>query len=91
MSAPRWTVPSATTEGTEYEITVDQNGERQCSCEASQYPKTRGKCWHLKAVAAGMVKPRVRVSQRPAPAPLPKVTRARTSPEGLAFASSLDL
>jgi hypothetical protein len=91
MSAPRWSVPSATTEGTKYEITVDANGERQCSCEASQYPKTRGRCWHLKAVNAGLVKPRVRVSQHAAPAPLPKVTRARTSTAGLAFASSLDI
>jgi hypothetical protein len=91
MSAPRWTVPSATAEGTSYEITVDANGERICSCEASQYPKTRGRCWHLKAVNAGMVKPRVRISQRPAPAPLPPVRRARTSVEGELFALSLDV
>ncbi len=68
MSAPRWSVPSATTEGTEYQITVDANGERVCNCEASQYPKTRGKCWHLKAVASGLAgKPRVRVTQAQRP------------------------
>ncbi len=66
MSAPRWSVPSATVEGTDYQITVDDNGERVCSCKANDYPKTRGMCWHLKAVSAGLVKPRVRVSQRPA-------------------------
>jgi hypothetical protein len=87
---PRWTVPSATTEGERYEITIDANGERVCTCEASQYPKTRGRCWHLKAVAAGLAgKPRVRVSQRPAP--LPKVTRARTSEAGRELALSLDV
>jgi hypothetical protein len=91
IGTPRWTVPSATTEDTEYTITVDANGERQCNCEASQYPKTRGRCWHLKAVNAGLVKPRIRVSQRPAPAPLPTFTRARTSAEGQAFAASLDV
>lgn len=91
MSAPRWPVPSATTEGAEYEITVDQNGERVCNCQASQYPKTRGRCWHLKAVNAGLVKPRVRVSQRPAPAPRPTVTRARTSEAGREAAMLLDV
>ena len=65
-SAPRWSVPSTTTEGTTYEITVDQNGERRCSCPANDYPKTRGRCWHLKAISTGLVKPRIRVSQRPA-------------------------
>jgi hypothetical protein len=63
MSAPRWTVPSATTEATKYEITVDQNGERVCNCPANDYPKTRGKCWHLKAVNAGLVKARIRASE----------------------------
>jgi hypothetical protein len=90
MSTPRWSVPSATTEGTTYEITVNEHGERVCSCEASQYPKTRGRCWHLKAVAAGLAgKPRVRVSQRPATAPLPSFTRARTSEAGRELALSL--
>ena len=65
-SAPRWSVPSATTEGIEYSVTVDANGERRCSCPANDYPKTRGRCWHLKAINAGLVKPRIRVSQRPA-------------------------
>jgi hypothetical protein len=96
---PRWTVPSATTEGTDYTVTVNEHGERVCNCEANGYPKTRGKCWHLKAVASGLAgKPRIRVSQSSgvrvqasAPAPLPTVRRARTSAEGLAYASSLDI
>lgn len=102
MSNPRWSVPSATTEGTGYTITVDANGERVCSCKANDYPKTRGKCWHLKAVNAGLVKPRIRVSQRPASkvAPktpenrdfgLPAFTHARTSAEGQAFVTMLDI
>jgi hypothetical protein len=81
MSPPRWTVPSATTEGTEYEVTVDQNGERVCPCPASQYPKTKGKCWHLKAVQSGVIKPRVRVTQRPTPTPT--VTPAVLPGEGV--------
>lgn len=91
MSAPRWTVPSATTGGTKYEITVDANGERQCNCQANDYAKKRGRCWHLKAVNAGLVKPRIRVSQRPRPAPLATFTRARTSEAGRELALSLDV
>ena len=87
-----YTVPSATREGVEHVVTEDvETGARHCACEASDHPKTAGKCWHVKSVNAGLVKPRVRVSQRPAPAPLPTVKCARTSTEGLAFASSLDI
>ena len=81
--APRWSVPSATVEGTDYTITVDANGERVCSCKANDYPKTCGKCWHLKAVSAGLVKPRVRVSQCPA--------RREFSIDTLAAVAALDV
>ena len=87
-----YTVPSATREGITHTVTEDvESGRRSCTCEASDHPKTAGKCWHLRAITAGMVKPRVRVTQRAAPAPRPTVRRARTSPEGLAFAASLDV
>lgn len=87
-----YAVPSATREGVEHVVTEDvESGRRACTCEASDHPKTAGKCWHLRAVNAGMVKPRVRVSQRPAPAPLPKVTRARTSEAGREMATLLDV
>jgi hypothetical protein len=88
----RYPVPSATRPEIKHVVTEDvETGERRCNCEASDHPKTRGKCWHLRAVNAGLIRPRVRVSQRPALAPLPKVTRARTSTAGLAFASGLDI
>ena len=83
MSPPRWSVPSATTEGTEYAITVNEHGERVCNCQANDYPKTRGRCWHLKAVGAGMVRPVVRISQRPA--------RRAISDEMRDFVSGLDV
>jgi hypothetical protein len=59
-----WTVPSTTTPGVTYLVRADSpTGLLRCSCPASQYPKTRGRCWHLKAVHAGMAgKPRVRVT-----------------------------
>ncbi len=82
-SAPRWSVPSATTEGIEYIITVDANGERRCSCPANDYPRTKGKCWHLKAISAGLVKPRIRATQRPA--------RLAFSLDTLAAVASLDV
>jgi hypothetical protein len=100
IQSSRSPVPSATRAATEHTVTEDPiTGERTCNCEANDHPKTRGRCWHLKAVAAGLAgKLRVRVTQSsgfsvqtPAPAPLPTVRRARTSAEGLAFASSLDV
>jgi hypothetical protein len=92
IRAITYEVPSATREGVKHVVTEDvETGERSCSCEASDHAKTSGKCWHLRAVASGLIRPRVRVSQRPAPAPLSAFTRARTSTAGLAFASSLDI
>ena len=63
-----WTVPSATRPGITHTVTEDiATGARSCNCEASDHPKTRGRCWHLKATAAGLAgKPVVRISQRPA-------------------------
>ncbi len=57
----RWTVPSATTKGVTHTVTADAGtGELLCNCLA------RRTCWHVKAVAAGVIgKPRVRVTQRP--------------------------
>jgi hypothetical protein len=93
MSAPRWSVPSATRDGITHTVTEDaETGQRHCNCEASDHPRTRGRCWHIRAVAAGLAgKPRIRVSQRPTPAPLPSFTCARTSAEGQAFVTLLDV
>jgi hypothetical protein len=59
-----WTVPSATEPGIVYTISADSPEDvLRCSCRAEDYPKTRGRCWHVKAVHAGLAgKPRVRVS-----------------------------
>src|SRR5215211_3940878 len=67
----RYPVPSATREGVKHTVIEDPTtGERICNCEANVHAKTRGRCWHLKAVAAGTIKPVVRCTVRPAPAPL---------------------
>ena len=62
-----WTVPSATRQGITHTVSEDiETGARSCNCEASDHAKTRGKCWHLRAVASGLAgKPTVRISQRP--------------------------
>jgi hypothetical protein len=62
----RWSVPSATTKGITYEVAARvDTGELVCNCMA------RRVCWHIRAVATGMAgKPRVRMSERPASAPL---------------------
>jgi len=58
-----WTVPSASEAGVEYTVSAPSpTGLLSCNCKASQYPKTRGRCWHVRAVRAGLCgKPRVRV------------------------------
>lgn len=63
-TAIRWTVPSATTPGVVYTVSAGSPSDTlSCDCEASNYPKTRGRCWHLKAVATGLAgKPRCRAS-----------------------------
>jgi hypothetical protein len=63
-----WEIPSATRQGITHTVSEDiETGAQSCNCEASDHPKTRGRCWHLKATAAGLAgKPTVRVSQRPA-------------------------
>lgn len=62
----RYTAPSATRPGTAYTVTVTPHGW-SCDCEASQWRKTRGKCWHIKAGQAGALgKPRVAVMPLPA-------------------------
>ena len=54
-------VPSATRGGLTHTVTRDVADSRlSCSCEA------RVPCWHVKAVAAGLVRPRVRVMPKPA-------------------------
>ena len=57
-----WEVPSATEPGKTYRVTVTDN-RYTCTCKAEEFPKTRGRCWHVKAVIAGAVsvKPRVRI------------------------------
>jgi hypothetical protein len=63
-----WIVPSATEAGVEYTVSAPSpSGILRCTCKASDYPKTRGRCWHIKSVRAGLAgKPRVRVQARPA-------------------------
>ncbi|MGD9891653.1 MAG: hypothetical protein AB7R89_28725 [Dehalococcoidia bacterium] len=63
-----WTVPSATDAGTEYTVSAPSpTGILSCNCKASEFPKTRGRCWHIKSVRAGLAgKPRVRVTPRSA-------------------------
>ena len=57
-----WNVPSATEAGKAYTVTVRGN-RYSCTCKAEEFNKTRGRCWHVKAVIAGAVsaKPRVRI------------------------------
>ena len=63
----RYPVPSATRPEIKHTVTEDvETGARHCNCEASGHPKTRGTCWHIKAAASGLIKPVVRISQRPA-------------------------
>lgn len=59
-------VESASTPGHLYAVSVTDDGWT-CSCKASQYTKTRGKCWHLKAARDGQVigKPTVRLTSVP--------------------------
>ena len=79
----RWTVPSATTKGVTHTVTADAaTGELLCNC------LTRRTCWHVKAVAAGVIgKPRVRVTQRP----IVSRTHAPVSGETRDLISSLDV
>lgn len=58
-----YTVPSATTDGHYYQVSIDHETQRAtCDCPASQGSKTRGKCWHIKAVRSGLAgKPRIRI------------------------------
>lgn len=62
-----YNVPSATQPGTSHTVTVTDSAYT-CDCEASRWPKTRGKCWHIKAVRAGSVtgKPKMRIRWAPA-------------------------
>lgn len=65
-------VRSATDAGVVYTVTLDRLGYH-CTCKARAFPKTRGRCWHVKAVLAGMYlgKPHAKVQLAPAPAPAP--------------------
>jgi hypothetical protein len=62
-----WTVPSASEPGITYTVSAPSPDDPlSCDCKASEHPKTRGRCWHIKAVHSGMAgKPRVRVSVTP--------------------------
>ena len=54
-----YTVPSATTAGITYTVTVDPStGLMECACKGASYGHD---CWHKKAIRAGVVKPRVRI------------------------------
>jgi hypothetical protein len=64
-----WTVPSAREADTGYTVSADRwDGPLACTCPAGDFPKTRGRCWHLKAVHAGLAgKPVVRLTIVPRP------------------------
>jgi hypothetical protein len=67
ISRIAWTVPSASRPGVAHTVTADSpEDEPRCSCEASQHAKTEGKCWHLRAVRSGVIRPRCRASVQPA-------------------------
>ena len=57
-----WQVPSATEAGKVYTVSV-QGNRYPCTCKTEEFNKTRGRCWHVKAVIAGAItsKPRVRI------------------------------
>ena len=80
-----WEIPSASRPGVKHIVSEDiETGARSCNCEASDHPKTRGRCWHLKAVAAGLAgKPTVRMTQRP--------SRREFSDDTLATVAVLDV
>jgi hypothetical protein len=80
-----WEIPSATRQGLKHTVSEDiETGARSCNCEASDHPKTRGRCWHLRAVASGLAgKPVVRITQRP--------SRPQFSDETRFAVASLDL
>jgi hypothetical protein len=59
------------------------------ACECPDHQHRERDCKHIKRVQAGEIT--AAQPKRPAPALLPAFTRARTSAEGLAFASSLDV
>jgi hypothetical protein len=66
----RYPVPSATRPEIKHTVSEDPTtGERTCNCEANDHPKTRGRCWHIKAAASGLIKPVVRCTVRPTPEP----------------------
>ena len=72
-------VPSASEPGLVHDVTVTD--ERvTCDCEASKHAKTRGRCWHLQAVKAGLYvgKPHMRIEPLP-PAPTPACPHGRTA------------
>ena len=61
IQAIAYTAESASVPGLVYTVTVDDGGWH-CSCKASEYTKTRGKCWHLLAAQNGdLGKPKLRV------------------------------
>ena len=58
-----YTVPSISRDGEVHTISQDVvDGRLRCDCPA------RKQCWAEKAVIAGLVKPRIRICPRPAPA-----------------------
>ena len=58
-------VPSATECGRKYLVNADpETGRLACECKGAAYGRD---CWHQKAIRSGLVKPRIRIAQRPAP------------------------
>jgi hypothetical protein len=75
IKAITYTVPSATTPGEQYTVSVDPETKlMHCTCPA------RRQCWHQKAVIAGVAgKPRVRIQPHPVAASVTATTAIATA------------
>lgn len=76
-SYPPFFVPSATERNKAYMVATGTDGFLHCDCPAKQGRKSRGNCWHVKAVVSGAIKP-AQWKQQP--------TQTRTDPARLGIA-----
>lgn len=56
-SRPPFFVPSESRRNVKYMVATGTDGFLHCDCPARQGRKSRGHCWHVKAVASGAIKP----------------------------------
>ncbi len=72
-------VRSKSTPNLSYMVATTTRGVLACQCPAQMNPKSRGQCWHIKAVAAGIIRPAA--WRTPAPSrPLPPMTADHSRP-----------